>query len=34
MQICNPVTYTDLDNTAHEEAIPENTRLMSLERLV
>jgi hypothetical protein len=34
MQICNQVTYIDLDNTAREEAIPENIRLMSLERPV
>jgi hypothetical protein len=34
MQICNQVTYIGLDNTAHEEAIPENIRLMSLEKLV
>jgi hypothetical protein len=34
MQICNHVTYIGLDNTAHEEAIPENIRLVSVERLV
>jgi len=34
MQICNQVTYIILDNTAHEEGIPESICLMSLERLV
>jgi hypothetical protein len=34
MQICNQVTYIALDNTAHVDAIPENIRLMSVERLV
>jgi hypothetical protein len=34
MQICNQVTFIGLDKTAHEEAIPENIRLMFLERLV
>ena len=30
----SPGYYIGLDNTAHEEAIPENIRLIPLERLV